>query len=129
MKQLVYAVLTIIGIILLYGIVERCMSQTASVPTLVFITVTPATASIKIKDTQQFSAICRWANNVTTDCTRSLLWTSSDLSVATFSTVTPGQAVGMKIGTTNISALSRKATSTTSVLTVTSLTRKSVKKK
>jgi Bacterial Ig-like domain (group 2)/Abnormal spindle-like microcephaly-assoc'd, ASPM-SPD-2-Hydin len=66
---------------------------TAAVPTLVSIAVTPATATIGVNATQQFTATGTFSDNSTKDVTAQSTWTSSAPA-----TVTVGAATGLATG-------------------------------
>ena len=85
-------------------------------PSLVSITVTPATASIAVGGHQQFTATGNYSDGSHQDLTNSATWTSSSPSVATIST--GGLATGVAAGTTTIKAASGSIYGTAS-LTVT----------
>jgi len=70
-------------------------------PTLSSINVTPATGSVAVGATQQFTAT-GVNNDGTTGSLHNLVWSSSDTTVATIST--GGLAKGVKAGTATITA-------------------------
>jgi hypothetical protein len=76
---------------------------TAAVPTLVSIAVTPATATIGINATQQFTATGTFSDNSTKDVTTQSAWTSSNTGTATVGAAT-GLATGVAGGTVTITA-------------------------
>ena len=86
-------------------------------PTLVSITVTPATASVSVAGRQQFTATGNYSDGSHQDLTNSATWTSSSPSIATISS--GGLATGVATGNTTIKAASGSIYGTAS-LTVTS---------
>jgi uncharacterized protein YjdB len=90
-------------------------------PVLQSITVSPASASISVGGTQQFTATGNYSNGTTQNLTSSATWSSS---VTTDATITAtGSATGMAAGSTNITAASGGVTSTpAAALTVTAVT-------
>ncbi|MFY9730445.1 MAG: choice-of-anchor L domain-containing protein [Candidatus Acidiferrales bacterium] len=76
---------------------------TAAAPTLVSIAVTPATATIGINATQQFTATGTFSDNSTKDVTTQSAWTSSNTATATVGAAT-GLATGVAGGTVAITA-------------------------
>ena len=84
-------------------------------PTLNAITVTPASPSIGIGATQQFTATGSYSDGSTKNLTSSANWLSSSAATATINT--SGLATGMAAGTTTITATSGTITGNT-VLTV-----------
>ena len=87
------------------------------VVTLVSIAVTPGTASIAAKATQQFSATGTYSDGTTKDLSTTSTWQSSDMTVATISST--GLATGVGPGTANITASSGTVSSlAAAVLTV-----------
>ncbi len=85
-------------------------------PTLVSITVTPATASISVAGHQQFTATGNYSDGSHQNLTGSAAWTSSSPSIATISS--GGLATGVAAGNTTIKAASGSIYGTAS-LTVT----------
>ncbi|MDP2853752.1 MAG: ice-binding family protein [Smithellaceae bacterium] len=82
---------------------------TVNAVTSVSFVVTPATASIPVSGTQQYTAIETFSDGTTQDRTAASAWTSPDLSgsgVATISNSSPtiGVATGAAIGTSTITA-------------------------
>jgi len=86
-------------------------------PTLVSMVVTPETASTEIGSTQQYTAIGTYSDSSTTDITNDVVWTSSDIGIATFDM--SGLAEGTGVGDTEITASLDLVTSNTATLTVT----------
>jgi hypothetical protein len=76
---------------------------TPAVPTLVSIAVTPATATIGVNATQQFTATGTFSDNSTKDVTTQSAWTSSNTATATVGAAT-GLATGVAGGTVTITA-------------------------
>ena len=86
--------------------------------TLTSLAVTPATPSIVVTATQQFTATGTYSDNSTKDLTSTVTWTSSVPTVATITT-TGALATAIAAGTTKITATSGTLIAST-VLTVTS---------
>jgi uncharacterized protein YjdB len=83
------------------------------------IDVTPHGATVRVGDTQQFTAMatpCAGSGTGTTDITNLATWNSSNTAVATISN--SGVATTLTQGTTNITAASGGVTSPAQVLTV-----------
>jgi hypothetical protein len=76
---------------------------TAAAPTLVSIAVTPASATIGVNATQQFTATGTFSDNSTKDVTTQSTWTSSNTGTATVGAAT-GLATGVAGGTVTITA-------------------------
>jgi len=91
--------------------------------TLTSIAVTPATASIPIAGSQNFTATATFSDASTTDVTLFSTWTSSDTSVATINN--SGGALGVNGGTSVITA-TYAGKPGTATLTVTSVTLTSI---
>ena len=72
-------------------------------PTLTSITVTPATPSILVGATRQFTATATYSDGSTEDVTSQATWTSSDTGVVTIDA--GGLATGISVGTATISAI------------------------
>jgi hypothetical protein len=87
---------------------------------LVAIEVTPANPSIALGTHQQFTATGIFSNNARKDMTNSVVWTSSETSVATISNETgfKGLATSQAVGSTTITATSGSISGSTT-LTVT----------
>ncbi len=93
---------------------------TVTNPSLTTITVTPATASIVAgTGSQQYAARCTYSNGTSSNCTSSVIWSSSNTAVATISSA--GLASGVAAGTATINAVSGSVTGS-SALTVISST-------
>ncbi len=84
--------------------------------TLVSIAISPASPSITVGATQQFSATGTYSDGSTKSLTTAVNWVSSSQSVATVNTA--GLATAVAAGTTTITASSGSITGTTT-LTVT----------
>jgi uncharacterized protein YjdB len=86
------------------------------------IAVTPASPSITVGNTQQFTATATYYDTTTADITTSCVWTSSSTGIATIGDNT-GLATGVTAGSTTITAAYTDATngalSDTAALTVT----------
>jgi hypothetical protein len=83
--------------------VAGCGGGPASQPvTVVSITVTPSHASIQAPATQQFTATGAFSDASTQDITKSVSWTSSDVSKATIQN--SGLATGIASGSVTIAA-------------------------
>ncbi|AUH71510.1 Ig-like domain-containing protein [Legionella sainthelensi] len=93
-------------------------------PSLVSIDVTPVNPAIAQGITQQFNATGIYSDNSTKDLTTSVIWSSSNTSIATISSST-GLAEGISQGTVTISATSGAIVGTTN-LTVTTAKLKSI---
>ena len=110
----------LVGLLLSVCVFVGCGGSSSSsgggttVPTLVSIQVAPATPSITVKGTQQFTATGTYSDGSTK--TLSANWLSSAGSVATINV--SGLATAVSAGTTTISASSGSVTGTTT-LTVT----------
>jgi hypothetical protein len=93
---------------------------TVTAATLVSIDVWPATPSVVVGFSQQFTATGHYNNGSTQDLTNVVAWVSSDISVATISNAagSNGLATGVGAGPTTISA-SSGSTSGSATLTVT----------
>lgn len=85
---------------------------------LVAIVVTPPTATITTRQSQQFTATGTFFNGSTQDITNSVTWNSSNTAAATINAT--GLASGVDVGTSNITATSGAITSNPAVLTVNS---------
>ena len=86
------------------GGLSASTTLTISAVTLQSITVTPATATISVGETQQFSATGNYSNGNTSDLTNAVTWSSSPKPVASISG--SGLATGLKAGTATIAAKS-----------------------
>lgn len=89
--------------------------------TLVSIAVTPATASVAVGASQQFTATAVYSDNSTSDVSTKAAWSSATSSVGTVSAA--GAATGVRTGTTVIAAAfeGKSATATLTVLPATLL--------
>ncbi|MCK5795724.1 MAG: Ig-like domain-containing protein, partial [Deltaproteobacteria bacterium] len=74
--------------------------------TLTSVEVSPATSSIAISATQQYTATALFSDGTKQDVTKDATWASSDAAVATISITagSEGLATGVKLGTATISA-------------------------
>jgi uncharacterized protein YjdB len=97
---------------------------TVSSATLQSIAVTPATSSIPVSASRQFTATATYSDASTLDVTASTNWTSGTTSVATV-LLTTGAATGVAGGTSVITAAFGGKTAT-ATLTVTSVTLQSI---
>jgi len=99
---------------------------TVQAPQQVGLYITPATASVRVGATQQFSAMATWNDGTSTNVTATASWTTSDGTVATITTAGGrgggggggGLATGVGAGTVTINA-SSAGFSATATLTVT----------
>lgn len=85
-------------------------------PALTSISVTPASPSIALGRTQQFTATGNYSNGTTQNLTATATWSSSSTSVATVAS--GGLATSAGVGSTTVSAASGSVTGSTT-LTVT----------
>ena len=92
-------------------------------PALQSLVVTPASPTIAIAGTQQFTATAHFADGSSSNATSLVVWTSSQPSVATLSH--GGLATGVHGGTSTISAMAASITGST-VLTVSPPTLQSI---
>lgn len=83
--------------------------------TLVSIAVTPPNATIGQGQTQQYTATGTYSDGSTADITATVIWNSSNTSVATISA---GLANAVGVGTTNITATKDAITSNIAILNV-----------
>jgi uncharacterized protein YjdB len=79
-------------------------SAGTTAPTITSISVTPSSASIIALGTQQFAATCTYSDGSTSNCTSSVLWSSSASTIASVSS--SGLATGIAQGTANVVATS-----------------------
>lgn len=84
------------------GNTTNAVQATVTPVTITSITVTPATASISVGATQQFTAMATYSDNTTAVITTTAAWTSSSTTVATV--LNTGVATGLTAGTTTITA-------------------------
>ena len=96
--------------------VDVVYTSTAPPPTLTSIAVTPASASVLLGSTQQFTATGTYSNGASSNLSASAGWTSSNATVASVNS--SGLAFGLQGGTANIIA-SLAGVSGGAVLTVT----------
>lgn len=95
---------TLFAVILSIGIFS-CGGSTSTgggSTTLTSIAVTPATPSVFIGGTRQFTATGTYSDSTTADITTSVTWSSSNAAVATIGST--GLATGVAVGTTTITA-------------------------
>ena len=90
------------------------LTGTGIAPTLVSIAVTPASPSVAVGNTQQFTATGTYNNGTTQNLTTTATWTSSKTSVATIKSNT-GLATAVAIGTATITAKSGSISGSTTV--------------
>lgn len=102
------------------GSITQSTNLTVTAATLVSLAVTPVNPSIAKGLTQQFTATGTYTDSSTQDITTSVVWTTSDGTVATISNAvgTRGLATGVSPGTATMTA-TLGAVSNTSDLTVT----------
>ena len=98
------------------GAVSGSGVLTVTPAVLVSIAVTPATASILVGATQQFTATGTFSDGTTSNITATAAWTSSNVAVATV--LPTGVATGVTAGVATITA-TRDGRSGSGVLTVT----------
>jgi hypothetical protein len=99
----------------LFATLSGPASLTVTNATLTSITVTPATATIALDDTEQFTATGTFSDQSTEDLTDQVTWTSSEVSVATMKA--DGLASTAGTGKTTITA-TMKGVQGTATLTV-----------
>ncbi len=81
-------------------------------PVLVSVTITPGGPIISKGSTLQFTATGTYNDGTTKDLTSTIMWFSTNASIATFSTVTPGLATAVNTGAVEIKAASNVSGST-----------------
>ncbi|MGB8494136.1 MAG: Ig-like domain-containing protein [Candidatus Acidiferrum sp.] len=84
-------------------VVSASIPLKVTTATLKSIAVAPATPSIGLKATQQFSAIGTYSDGTTQDISGNVLWTSSNTSAVTIN-ASSGLATGVGAGTAQITA-------------------------
>jgi len=94
------------------------LTVTAAVVTLKTIAVTPASPSIGIGNTLQFTATGTYSDNSTKNITSNVTWASSNTLFATIG-ISSGLAAGVAVGTTEITATLGSVVSPNDALTVT----------
>ena len=94
------------------------LTVTASTATLQSIAVTPASPSVGIGNTVQFTATGTYSDNSTKNITSSVTWASSNPLFATIASTT-GLATGVALGTTEVTATLGSVVSPNDPLTVT----------
>lgn len=104
-----------------FSAVTSTATLTITPEVLTALSVTPATRSMALGETQQFIAMGTFSDTSTQDVTSSVTWNSSSPSVASISNVsgTKGLATSLAQGTTTIRASLSGFTSTGATLTVT----------
>jgi hypothetical protein len=106
---------TVLFIVLVIGLMGASCGGPAPTGNIASISLSPATSSVGVGQTQRFTAIAKDTNgNVLPGA--SLTWSSSDTTVASIS---EGTVTALAKGTTNITALGDAVTSNIAVLTVT----------
>ena len=93
------------------------LTVTVAVVTLRSIAVTPASPTVGIGNTVQFTAMGTYSDNSTKNITSSVAWASSNPLFATIGTAT-GIATGVAVGTTEITATLGSVVSPNDPLTV-----------
>jgi uncharacterized protein YjdB len=93
------------------------LTVTASTATLQSIAVTPASPSVGVGNTVQFTATGTYSDNSTKNITTSVTWASSNPLFATIAATT-GLATGVALGTTEITATLGSVVSPNDPLTV-----------
>ncbi len=93
------------------------LTVTASTVTLQSIAVTPASPTVGLGNTVQFTATGTYSDNSTKNITSSVTWASSNPSFATI-VATAGLATGVAVGTTEITATLGSVVSPNDTLTV-----------
>ncbi len=99
------------------GDISGSTTLTVTGAVLVSITVVPANPIIRLGTQQQFSAIGGFADGTTRDITNSVIWSSSDLAIASISNQSgsKGLADSAAVGVTNITAASGNVSGSTSL--------------
>lgn len=85
----------------------------AAAPTLSTIAVTPASPSVTVGGTQQFTATGTYSDGTTKPITSSVTWTTASSSIATISSA--GVATGVAAGTTTVTASQNGVNGTASI--------------
>ncbi len=98
------------------GAVSDSATLTVSTPTLVSLTVSPASPSVPKGDTQRFAATGTFSDQSTQDVTSTVVWTTSAAGIASINGA--GLATGLGVGKATITATSNSITGVDS-LTVT----------
>ena len=112
-REVVFLAVSLVCILLL----AACGSST---PTLRYITISPATATISAGTTQQYTATGYYSNGAITPGI-SVTWATTTPAVATIDPVA-GVATGVAPGTTTINAFAVGITATPATLSVNALT-------
>jgi len=98
------------------GGVSGNATVTVAGPDIVSITVTPATASLPIGQTQQMTAMARYADGTTADVTSQVVWSSGSTGVATVSAT--GLVTAMAAGTAVVTATAGNVSGTATITVV-----------
>ena len=104
----------------LSGKTSPAQTLTVNANSLVSIAVTPASPTINISATQQFTATGTYADSSTANITSSVTWTSGTPATATINS--SGLATGVAAGTSSITAALSGVTSPAQTLTVSAAT-------
>ena len=99
---------------------NKVLPSYCTTATLLSIAVTPANSAVAGGVTTQFSAFGTFSDTSSLDITTSVVWSSSDSSVATISNVggSKGKAVSVAKGATKITATSGNISGSTSLSTL-----------
>jgi 6-phosphogluconolactonase (cycloisomerase 2 family)/uncharacterized protein YjdB len=102
------------------GAISGTTGLTVTAATLVSISVTPVTATIRITGTQQYTAIGTYTDLTTQDITTLVTWFSATAATATISNAagSNGLATGLATGSTLITAAQGAVNSNSATLTV-----------
>ena len=104
----------------LFGVASAAIRIAVVKSTLSSIAVTPANPeNLELGSSLQFKAIGTYSDNSAQDITSQVIWTSSDTTVATISSV--GLATAVAVGSTNITAALSGITSASALLLVAKL--------
>ena len=82
----------------------RSVDDTGDSVEVAYLDITPATSSMVIGDSVQFSVTGVYTNTTAADFSNSAGWSSSNTSVAVFSSNTPGLITAIAVGTTTVTA-------------------------
>jgi trimeric autotransporter adhesin len=111
-----------------FGSISGTSTLTVTTATLVSIDIVPTSSQVALGTAQQFTATGNFNDGTTQDMTASVVWTSSNSSVATISNVSPsnGLATSVSAGSTTITAamgsVTKTATLNVKAITLTSIT-------
>src|SRR5262245_2563060 len=100
------SILTATAVAIVVAIVA-CPGRHKSAPlqaTLQSVAVTPTNPTLALGTSQQFTATGTYSDGTTSDLTALAQWTSSETAAGDMSTAGPGQATGLGIGSTTITA-------------------------